>query len=277
MVLEFVKSQQGSPNWSMKTIVLPITRKGWIKNVEMRQKTVQSHCNDVRRQHFYNNRALARTRYETFGATEGFGKDEREEAANSNEQPRKIVQDTTATITRECPPALLKYKSLDRSNQGKRGWGNKRMKLKKFKDVTIPSELQLTLRGDIFYVRLLFWGWERFPIFSTEQNLNLLESSPQWHGNGTVKCCPTLFYQLYTVHGVLNGHTIPLVYMLFKRKTLELYLRALNELKKINQCFQLCQITIDFEIVCLLAECSGCFCRLLLPLCPSQLAQSTRP
>ena len=46
--------------------------------MEKRQKTVQSHCNDIRRQRFHNKRALARTRYETFGATEVFGKDERE-------------------------------------------------------------------------------------------------------------------------------------------------------------------------------------------------------
>ena len=39
----------------------------------------------------------------------------KEKAVNSNEQPRKIVQDTTATITRECAVALPKYKSLARS------------------------------------------------------------------------------------------------------------------------------------------------------------------
>ena len=93
---------------------------------------------------------------------------------------------------------------------------------------------------------------ERFLIFSTEQNLDLVEHTPQWHADGTFKCCPALFHQLYTVHGVLNGHTIPLVYMILKRKTRELYLRALNELKEINPCLQPCQITIDFEIPCLL-------------------------
>ena len=62
-----------------------------------------------------------------------------------------------------------------------------------------------------------------------------------------------MFYQLYTVHGVLNGHTIPLIYMLLKRKTKEINLRALNELKEINPCLQPCQITIDFKIACLLA------------------------
>ena len=60
---------------------------------------------------------------------------------------------------------------------------------------------------------------ERFLIFNTEQNLDLLERTPQWHADGTFKCCPALFYQLYKVNGVLIGHTIPFVYMLLKRKT----------------------------------------------------------
>ena len=94
---------------------------------------------------------------------------------------------------------------------------------------------------------------ERFQGFSAEQNLDLLESTPQWHEDGTFKCCPALFYQLYTVHGVMNGHTISLVYMFMKRKTRKLYLRVLNELKEMNPCLPLYQLAIDFKIACLLA------------------------
>ena len=41
--------------------------------------------------------------------------------------------------------------------------------------------------------------------------------------------------------------------MLLKQKTRELYPRALNELKEINLSLQPTQLTIDFEIACLLA------------------------
>ena len=195
----------------------------------MRQKTVQSHCNNVRRQRFRNKRALVRTRYEAFGATEGFGKDERE-SREFQRAANKTAQATTATITSVCAVALPKYKSLARSIQRQRGWGNNPTTLK---DVAIPSELQLTLRGKNF---LAYDSGsddrERFLIFSIEQNLDLLESTPQRHADGTFKCCPALFQQLYPVHGVLNGHTIPLVNILLKRKTRELYLRALNELNR---------------------------------------------
>ena len=46
---------------------------------------------------------------------------------------------------------------------------------------------------------------ERFLISSTEQKLDLLESTPQWHADGTFKGCPDLFYQLYTARGLLNA------------------------------------------------------------------------
>ena len=72
----------------------------------------------------------------------------KEKAANSNKQPRKIVQDTTATITRECAVALPKYKSLARSIQRQRGWGKNPTTLKDKKSVpgwarsTKPPKIQ---------------------------------------------------------------------------------------------------------------------------------------
>ena len=77
-VLEFVKSQREKPKLKHEGYLYCLLReKKWIKNVEMRHETVQSHCNNVRRQRFHNKRALALARYEAFGATEGFRKDER--------------------------------------------------------------------------------------------------------------------------------------------------------------------------------------------------------
>ena len=234
MVLEFVKSQRGKPKLKHEGYLYCLLRekdglKTWrcdkrqckaiATTFEDNVFTTREHLHEPDMKHSEQLKVL-----ETM----------KEKAANSNEQPRKIVQDTTATITSECAVALPKYKSLARSIQRQRGWGNNPTTLK---DVAIPSEMQLTLRGENF---LAYDSGsddrERFLIFSTEQNLDLLESTPQWHADGTFKCCPALFYQLYTVHGVLNGHTIPLVYMLLKRKTKELYLRALNELTEINPC-----------------------------------------
>ena len=110
----------------------------------------------------------------------------KEKAANSIELPRKIFRDTTASITRECAVAL--YKNLARRIQRQRGWGNTETTLK---DVAIPSELQLTLRGENFSTYdSSSDDRERFLFFSTKRNLDLTESTAQWHSTGTFECCP---------------------------------------------------------------------------------------
>ena len=132
-----------------RLLLLPATQKGCIKNVDMRQKTVQSHCNNVRRQRFHNKRALTRTsikHLEQLKVLENMKK----KAADSNEQWRKVDQDTTATITRECAVALPKYKNLAQSIQRQRALGNNPFTMITMKDVAILSELQLTLRRENF-------------------------------------------------------------------------------------------------------------------------------
>ncbi len=109
-------------------------------------------------------------------------------------------------------------------------------------------ELQQTLRGENF---LAFDSGsddpDRFLLFTTEENLDILEVNTVWHADGTFKSCPSLFYQIYTVHAVMNGHTIPLVYFLLQRKTEDQYVKALNQLKQQNPCLEPSEVVVDFE------------------------------
>ena len=200
MVLEFVKSQRGKLRLKHEVYLYCLLRekeglKTW--SCDKRQcKAIATTFEDnvfTTREHLHEPYMKHSEQLKVLEKME-------EKAATSNEQPRKIVEDTTATITRECAVALSKCKSLARSIQRQRGWGNNPTTLK---DVAIPSELLLTLRGESFSAyESGSDDRERF-IFSTEQNLDLLEHTPQGHADGTFKCCPALFYQLFKVHGVL--------------------------------------------------------------------------
>ena len=201
MVLEFVKSQRGKLRLKHEVYLYCLLRekeglKTW--SCDKRQcKAIATTFEDnvfTTREHLHEPDMKHSEQLKVLEKME-------EKAATSNEQPRKIVQDTTATNTRECAVALSKCKSLARSIQRQRGWGNNPTTLK---DVAIPSELLLTLRGESFSAYDSGSDdRERFLIFSTEQNLDLLEHTPQGHADGTFKCCPALFYQLFKVHGVL--------------------------------------------------------------------------
>ena len=60
-------------------------------------------------------------------------------------------------------------------------------------------------------------------IFSTETNMKCLCNDITEifidHVDGTFKCCPRYFYQLYSIHGGKNGNYVPLVYSLLPAKS----------------------------------------------------------
>ncbi len=135
----------------------------------------------------------------------------------------------TGTVSFECVSAWPKYTSLSRQVQRKRT----DMKIpQSIRDIAIPMELQQTLRGQNF---LAYDSGsdnpDRFLLFRTEKNLDTLEVNTVCHADGTFKSCPSLFYQVYTVHAVMNGHSIPLFYFLLHRKTEDLYVKALSQQK----------------------------------------------
>ena len=62
-------------------------------------------------------------------------------------------------------------------------------------------------------------------VFTCKQNLETL-CSPTMDGiliEETFKYCPTFFMQLYTIHGTVNGHYMPLMYCLLPNKTHDTY------------------------------------------------------
>ena len=61
-------------------------------------------------------------------------------------------------------------------------------------------------------------------IFTTMTNLNFLCSDiSDIFMDGTFKCCPKYFEQLYTLHGFKNGNYVPLIYCLLPGKSENVY------------------------------------------------------
>ena len=70
-------------------------------------------------------------------------------------------------------------------------------------------------------------------MFSTEANLNLLEKTRVIFSDGTFAAVPTkLFHQLYSIHGVILGAVMPLVFALLPNKTQATYNRLLEKIKE---------------------------------------------
>ena len=66
-------------------------------------------------------------------------------------------------------------------------------------------------------------GQNRILIFGTQKGLQMLSDAKVWLADGTFKTAPRLFKQNYTVHGSLQGFTLPGVYACLPNKQQKTY------------------------------------------------------
>jgi hypothetical protein len=94
-------------------------------------------------------------------------------------------------------------------------------------------------------------GNERLLIFATDWSLEYLGSCSQWHSDGTYKCRPLLFAQLYIIFGFANK-MIPCVYCLTTKQDENVYEKILQHLLRIteqkNITLHPTRLTCDYEL-----------------------------
>lgn len=90
-------------------------------------------------------------------------------------------------------------------------------------DMVIPPIYTVTNKNKQFLMYDSEDGKNRILMFSTTKNLSFLKSCDLWHCDGTFKVVPILFSQLYSIHGFVDGKTLPLVYFLLPSKKKNIY------------------------------------------------------
>ena len=132
----------------------------------------------------------------------------------------------------------------------------------------LPAEYRQTATGEQFLIHDSGVGDEnRILIFGSVQALELLGQSLHWFSDGTFKVCPEIFYQLYTLHALINERVIPCIYALLPNKTEETYHRFFSEVAVVLQQYVPSDIMMDFELASINAssvnfpgvEMKGCF------------------
>ena len=125
-------------------------------------------------------------------------------AVQSLEPPRVVVQMSTNNSTGEAVAQMPNQRTMVRRIQRRRVVAHIPNPLST-SVLNVPDDLKTTIRGEPFYA--FDSGKEnpnRFIIFTTTQNLDELEFSAKWAVDGTFAVCPSLFYQLYTMHGIIE-------------------------------------------------------------------------
>ena len=124
----------------------------------------------------------------------------------------------------------------------------------------LPPEYQVTSAGERFLIRDSGIG---------DKKRILLRESPHWFGDGTFKVCPRIFFfQVYTLHGLVQDRIISCIYALLPDKSEDPYRRFFEEVRNTLDLEHSPQdIMIDFEIAAINAaaatfegtEMKGCF------------------
>ena len=129
--------------------------------------------------------------------------------------------------------SLSERKSLKRSIQRTR----KQDSLSASPDLALACDrslLQLNIPQSLLQPWVYFDsgpGNDRIIILTTNSNLDLMRQSERWCGDGTFKAAPKLWTQLYTIHGLKNGYTVPCVFALLPNKRKESYTRLFRQIK----------------------------------------------
>ena len=112
----------------------------------------------------------------------------------------------------------------------------------------LPLEFQQTDNGEEFLFYDSGVGQEnRMLLFASPIAKEYLRSSSHWFGDGTFKVCPSIFFQLYTIHALCDGTTLPCIYCLLPNKTEETYNVMWREVMNFVQ-HQPDDILTDFEL-----------------------------
>ncbi|KAF0762967.1 Uncharacterized protein FWK35_00003916 [Aphis craccivora] len=87
----------------------------------------------------------------------------------------------------------------------------------------------------------------RFLIFTTDNNLQLMEQCEHWLCDGTFSCVPSIFHQLYTIRGINDSKVVPAVYKLLRNKKEDTYKRMFLAIKFLKPQLNPKSMFFDFE------------------------------
>ncbi|KAG0415852.1 hypothetical protein HPB47_006974, partial [Ixodes persulcatus] len=99
---------------------------------------------------------------------------------------------------------------------------------------------------------------ERILVLGTPKNFERLSTAKAWFMDGTFKVTPSLFYEVYTVHGLYRGAVISLAYALLPNKQEVTYRRLFSVLTSLLSSVAVEAIYCYFEAV-VITTCSRIF------------------
>ena len=116
----------------------------------------------------------------------------------------------------------------------------------------LPDVYSKTTQGDWFLLYDGLLGGTRSLIFATYNDIVYLSQQQHWYSDGTFYTCPSIFYQIYSIHAYHDGISTPCIFALLGGKSEEIYFDLFAVIFRKMMEFQLFiklrTITMDFEL-----------------------------
>lgn len=172
----------------------------------------------------------------------------KKQSNRSAEPTRRIVMRGLQGVPNEIKAELPSNNLLTRTIQRSRFRNNPQLMTPATRgELIIPDYYTKTFEDKDFLFHDSGGDSKRFLVFTTTENLEYLASCETWHCDGTFDTTPRIFQQIYTIHGVKNNKTTPLVFALLPNKTKSMYNKFLSVLKNNQENLNPNTIITDFE------------------------------
>lgn len=185
-------------------------------------------------------------------------------ASTSTAPPRRIISEVLMHVTQEASSQLGKREALRKTIQRKRRRMTDGLEpLPVTRNFAVPERFQFLTIGENNMRFLLhddYTGEEdieedqeeirenRILVFGVQTTLDTLEACETILLDGTFKVCPQLFFQLFTIHGIVGEWSFPCLFCLLPDKTQETYHRLFNIIKNLAPRMNPRFAIADFEI-----------------------------
>lgn len=134
--------------------------------------------------------------------------------------PSKIILDSVIETEPECRRYLPTNNAQRKKiNRARKSFIKEPTNIS---EIDIPEDLKF-LEGEVFVLCEYNYKNEKIIILGTSESLKLLGNSTCWLMDGTFYVVPTIMRQLFTIHGVFEGHVVPLIFCLMSQKSKEAY------------------------------------------------------
>jgi hypothetical protein len=171
----------------------------------------------------------------------------REKSANTTETSRSLYADAVQKRSAGAIARLPPYAFIQRSIARKRKVGNLPHPVPtSLADVNIPDDLQFTANGNYFVLHDSGADdVDRIIMLTTIGNIETLRECTVYLADATFKVAPTLFYQLWVIHGLYKNAVLPMIYCVMPNKSTEMYNKCLDQITNFGLAPDI--IITDFE------------------------------